>query len=74
MFGDFYSSGVFKLFKNFGSLDISKSHQCYEARTTDTRRLNPKFFAAQIQIQIPIPNKYLGCGYKDLVFVEIVVE
>ena len=41
MFGDFYSSGVFKLFKNFGSLDISKSHQCYEARTMDTRRLNP---------------------------------
>ena len=25
-----------------------------------------KFFAAQIQI--PIPNKYLGFGYKDLVF------
>ena len=21
---------------------------------------------AQIQIQIPIPNKYLGCGYKGL--------
>jgi hypothetical protein len=20
------------------------------------------------KIQIPIPNKYLGCGYKDLVF------
>jgi hypothetical protein len=27
-----------------------------------------KFFAAQIQIQIPIQNKYLGCGYKGLVF------
>ena len=25
-------------------------------------------FAAQIQIQIPIPNKYLGCGFKGLVF------
>ena len=23
---------------------------------------------AQIQIQIPISNKYLGCGYKSLVF------
>ena len=34
----------------------------------DTQRLNPKFFAAQIQVQIPIPNKYLGCEYKDLVF------
>ena len=30
--------------------------------------LNPKFFAAQIQIQIPIPNKYFVCGYKGLVF------
>ena len=37
------------------------------ARTTDTRWLNPKFFAAQIQIQIPIPNAYFGCGYKDLI-------
>ena len=72
MFGDFYTSGVFKLFKNFGSLDFSKSHQCYEAWTMDTQRLNPKFFAAQIQI--PIPDKYLGCGYKGLVFVEMMVE
>jgi hypothetical protein len=31
-----------------------------------TRRQNPQFFTPQIQI--PIPNKYLGCGYKDLVF------
>ena len=26
------------------------------------------FFAAQIKIQIPIPNRYLGFGYKGLVF------
>ena len=38
-------------------------------RTTDTRWLNPKFFAAQIQI--PIPNKYLGFGYKGLIFCRI---
>ena len=37
-----------------------------DSRTTDTRWLNPKFFA--VQIQIPIPNKYLGFGYKGLVF------
>ena len=37
----------------------------------DTRRLNLKFFAAQIQI--PLPNKYLGVEYKFLVFVEILV-
>jgi hypothetical protein len=30
-------------------------------RTTDLRWLNPQFLAAQIQI--PIPNKYLGFGY-----------
>ena len=35
-------------------------------RTTDTRWLNPQFFA--VQIQIPIPNKYLGFEYKGLVF------
>ena len=35
------------------------------SRTMDTRWLNPWFFAAQIQIQIP--NKYLGFGYKGLV-------
>ena len=35
-------------------------------RTTDTRLLNPKFFAAQIQI--PVLNKYLGFWYKGLVF------
>ena len=35
-------------------------------RTTDTRWLNPKFFATQIQI--PIPKTYLGFGYKGLVF------
>ena len=34
-------------------------------RTTDTHWLNPLFFADQIQI--PIPNKYLGVGYKGLV-------
>ena len=44
------------------------------AQTMDTWRLNPYFFAAQIQIQIPIPNKYLGCGYKGLFFVEVIVE
>jgi len=37
-----------------------------EPWTTDTRWLNPQFFAAQIQI--PIPNKYLRFGYKGLVF------
>ena len=37
------------------------------ARTTDTRGLNPKFFAAQIQT--PIPNEY-----KNLVTVEMMVE
>ena len=31
-----------------------------EPRTTDTRWLNSQFFVAQIQI--PIPNKYLGFG------------
>ena len=36
------------------------------APTTDARRLNPYFFAAQIQI--PIPNEYLGFGYKRFVF------
>ena len=35
------------------------------ARTTDTRRLNP-FFRAQIQI--PVPNQFLECEYKGLVF------
>ena len=34
--------------------------------TKDTKRLNLKFFAAQIQIRLP--NKYLGVGYKGLVF------
>ena len=34
-------------------------------RTTDTRRLNHKFFVAQIQI--PLPKKNLGVGYKGLV-------
>ena len=37
------------------------------SRTMDPRRLNPKFFAAQIQIPIPA-NKYLGSEYKGLVF------
>ena len=32
----------------------------------NTRRLNPLFFESQIQI--PIANKYLGCGHKGLVF------
>ena len=41
-------------------------HTLAKARTTDTRRLNLKFFAAQIQI--PLPNKYMGVGYKGLVF------
>ena len=45
------------------------SHDLYfssDAGTTDTRRLNLTFFAAQIQILLP--NKYLGFGYKSLVF------
>ena len=40
--------------------------ECIRTRTTDTRRLNLKFFAAQSQI--PLPNEYFGVGYKDLVF------
>ena len=32
----------------------------------DTRRLTPQFSA--VQIQIAIPNKYLGFGYKGLNF------
>ena len=39
---------------------------CVWSRTTDTRWLNPQFFADKIQIQIS--NKYLRCGYKGLVF------
>ena len=54
----------------FVSIDIIKismaKFTCSNPRTTDTRRLNPQFFAAQIQILIP--NKYLGCGYTDLGF------
>ena len=34
------------------------------SRTMDTRRLNPYFFAGQIQI--PILNKYLGFGFKEI--------
>ena len=37
-------------------------HTLAKARTTDTRRLNLKSFAAQIQI--PLQSKYLGVGYK----------
>ena len=40
--------------------------ECIRTRTTDTQRLILKFFAAQIQM--PLPNKYLGAGYKGLVF------
>ena len=32
----------------------------------DTRKLNPLFFAGPNQISIP--NRYLGCGCKGLVF------
>ena len=35
------------------------------AQPRETRRLNPQFFAAQIQISIP--NEYSGFGYKGLV-------
>ena len=43
------------------------------SRTTDTRWLNPKFFAAQIQI--PIPDNYFGFEYKKAwFFVEIMVD
>ena len=35
-------------------------------RTTDTRRLNFKLFAAQIHI--PLPNEYMWIGYESLVF------
>ena len=47
-------------------VDSYKAFTLVRARTTDTRRLNPYFFVAQIQILIP--NKYLGCGYKGLLF------
>ena len=46
--------------------NVSRLLICISSRTTDKRWLNPWFFAAQIQI--PIPNKYLGFGYKGLVF------
>ena len=36
MFGEFDSLGVFKLFKNFGSVDISKNHKCYEDTMLNT--------------------------------------
>ena len=36
-----------------------KAKETQEPRTTDTPRLNHQFFAAQIQIPIPIPNKYM---------------
>ena len=39
-----------------------------QARITDTRMLNPQFFAAQIKIQTPIPNKKLECGYKARIY------
>ena len=42
------------------------SYALHFSRNTDTRRLDLKFFVAQIQI--PLPNKYLGVGYKGLVF------
>ena len=35
-------------------------------RTTDKQKAKSQFFAAQIQI--PNSTKYLGCGYKGLVF------
>ena len=41
-------------------------HTLAKAQTTDTRMLNLKSFVAQIQI--PLPNKYLGVGYKGLGF------
>ena len=34
------------------------------SRTMDTRRLNPYFFVGQIQI--PILNRYLGFGFKEI--------
>jgi hypothetical protein len=46
--------------------EVYFSPLCMIPRTTDTQWLNPQFFAAQIRI--PIPNKYLGSGYKGLVF------
>ena len=40
--------------------------QVLGARTTVTKSLKPYCFATQLQI--PIPNKYFGCGNEDLVF------
>ena len=45
--------------------NLPVSHH-FHTQTTDTRRLNPSFFSDHIQT--PIPNKYLACGYKGLVF------
>ena len=69
--GNFFLRGTFK--------EVYFSPLCMIPRTTDTRWLNPQFFAAQIQISIPKklaicpktylnPKKYLGFGYKSLVF------
>ena len=41
---------------------------CLLAKTSDTRRLNLKSFAVQIQIQIPLPKKHWGVGHKGWVF------
>ena len=35
----------------------------FNSRTTDTQRLNPYFFAAQIEI--PTPKRYLGFEYTE---------
>ena len=47
-------------------LNQTKLRSYLRPRTTDTRRLKLKFFAAKIQM--PLPNNYLGVGYKGLVF------
>ena len=47
-------------------LNQTKLRSYLRPRTTDTRRLNLKFFAAKIQM--PLPNNYLGVGYKGFGF------
>ena len=55
-----------------GKQRLALADSCTTPRTTDTRWLNPLFFAAQVQTLIP--NKYLGFGYEALIFVEIMVD
>ena len=65
-FVSWFSSLLGQVQKAAEIINRSQTHSMVGSQTTDTRWQNPKFFAAQIQI--PIPDKYLGFRYKDLVF------